>query len=193
MKFFNKHISTEQLADIADGHKKLSNEMEQHLNACFNCSEEFARLETAIGLMRQTDSAAAPPAALRFARNIFRARQQQFTPQTSGFANKIAATLKIDLSAFMPAFGERSSGAAASNERQMLFAAGAYDLDLRIKETENGFTVRGQVLGELTGKCLVHLEGSDFTLDCPVDDAGNFSFSRLSSVDDLQVSLIFVE
>ncbi len=192
MKFFNSHISNEELADMADGRQQQSTETRQHLNACAHCTEELARLETAVGLMRRDDSAPAPAEAVQFARNIFRARQTQLQLQTKSLANRIAATLKVDLSGLTPAFGERSA-AVVSNERQMLFAAGEYDVDLRLKKTENGFSVRGQVLGELPKNCSVYLEAVNFAAEAPVDETGFFSFSPLSSVDDLQVSLIFAE
>jgi hypothetical protein len=189
MKFFNTHISIERLADKADGKEELSKDLEQHLKSCSHCSAEFARLHQVVGLMRGDNAMDAPPAALQFAQNIFRARRQFASQMTQG--QKILGSLKIDLSAFTPAFGERS--AAASDERQMLFAVGDYDIDLRIKRVENGFAVRGQILGELTEKCLVRLESSNFAHDVSIDNLGNFSFSPLSSVDDLQVSLIFIE
>lgn len=192
MKFFNTHFSIEQLADAIDGKENLSGDLNEHLKNCLHCSAEFATLRQTIELMRRDDSRDAPPAALEFAKNIFRARRsEQFIAQTTR-TQKILGSLKIDLTTFAPVFGERST-AFAAGERQMLFAAGDQDLDLRVRETENGFVVRGQVLGELSEKCVIRLEGAGFAVETTVDAAGNFSFSPLSSVDDLQVSLYFVE
>lgn len=191
MKIFNTHILAEQLADALDDKKPLANDLQHHLSNCSHCLQEFDRLKTVIGLMRRDDSTSAPAEALQFARNIFRARKA-LTPTTETLTNKILATLKLDLQAFAPVFGERSGGAVA-DERQMLFAVGDYDLDLRIRNTPNGFIVRGQVLGELSEKCAVRLEAADLAVVAPVDEMGAFSFSPLSSVDDMQVSLVFAE
>ena len=195
MKLFNSHISNEEITGIADGRQAPSNETAQHLKTCAHCAEELARYETVVGLMRRDDSAPAPAAARQFARDIFRARQTQLQPQTESLTKRIKTTLKIDWSGLTPAFGERSSSsvASAANERQMLFAAGDYDVDLRLKQTENGFAARGQVLGELPRNCSIFLETTSFTAECSVDEMGFFSFSPLPSVDGLQVLLILAE
>lgn len=190
MKIFNSHLSTQLLADVADDKVPLAPDSEQHLNNCSYCAGELARLRRVVATMRGDDSSDAPAGALAFARNIFRS-QQGFEVQPKTRTQKILANLRIDLSAFAPAFGERSAGSA--EERQMLFAAGDYDLDLRIKRAENGFAVRGQVLGELANKCLVRLETANFAVETAVSETGAFSFSPISSIDNMQVLLVFVE
>lgn len=188
MKFFNSHLSAQQIADAIDGLIARSAEFDNHLAECAHCAKEYAALEKAIGLMRRDDSSDAPASAFNFAVNLFRTRKT-FEPRAESLTQKILATLKLDLSNFAPAFGERS--AAVSDERQMLFSAGDYDIDLRIRQSAEGFVIRGQVLGEIEGKCFVRLDGADFSQETPVNEVGAFVFSPVSSLDDLQVSLVF--
>lgn len=97
-------------------------------------------IERIIRLMQTDDSVDAPADAVRWAKNLFRTRQEQ----PSALA-RIKAVLKIDITPGQAVFGERSGQAEA---RQMLFEAGEFAVDIRIAPSEEGFDVRGQVLGE---------------------------------------------
>lgn len=121
-----------------------------------------------INLMQTDDSVDAPQDALKWSKNIFRTRAVQ--PKQS-FVQKILAVLQMDLSPNTAAFGERSAGAA--QERQMLFQAGESGIDLRIKEDEKGFAVRGQILGEGFTGTTVRL--GDF--ETTTSELSEFSFS----------------
>lgn len=188
MKLFNSHISFEQLSDAADGSLPLDQNSAAHIQSCEHCSGEFAALERTIGLMRRDDSAAAPAAAFNFAVNLFRSRKAFVPQEEKSLVKQILATLTMDLSNFAPAFGERS--AIVADERQMLFAAGDFDIDLRVAELTEGFAVRGQVLGDVPDNCFVRLENSDFRLETAVDEFGSFSFAPVPSLERLQVSLV---
>ena len=96
-----------------------------------------------ISLMQADKSADAPQDAIRWSKNIFRARIAE--PKKS-VVERVLAVLQMDLSPNRAAFGERS--ASATQARQMLFRAGETSIDLRIKQTEKGFNVEGQILGE---------------------------------------------
>ncbi len=101
------------------------------------------QIEKIINLMQTDDSTDAPTDAVRWAKNIFLTRA--VAPKKS-IVQKVLAVLQMDLSPNRAAFGERS--ASALQARQMLFQAGENALDLRISESENGFRVNGQILGE---------------------------------------------
>jgi hypothetical protein len=102
-------------------------------------------------LMQTDDSVDAPPDAIKWAKNIYRARAAQ---RKETFLQKIAAVLQIDLAPGEAAFGERS---ASANARQMLFSAGENSIDVRIAKIENGFNLRGQILGSGFAGCRVKL------------------------------------
>jgi hypothetical protein len=174
MKFFNTHLSVAQIADAIDG-RLGKGEIQMHLTGCSHCTKEYALLEKTIGLMRRDDSIDAPQAAFTFATNLFRTRKQ-FVAKES-VAQKIAAILKLDLSALSPAFGERS--AAAAGERQMLFSAGEFDIDLRIHDTSGSFKLNGQILGDISGNATTKLVKGDFETEAKISESGEFSFSEV--------------
>ena len=96
-----------------------------------------------IRLMQTDKSIDAPTNAIRWSKNIFRARVVE--PKKS-VLEKVLAVLQMDLSPNKAAFGERS--ASSGQARQMLFQAGETSIDLRIKQEENGFSLHGQILGK---------------------------------------------
>ena len=100
-------------------------------------------LEEIINLMMKDDSADAPQDAVQWSKNLFRTRAAE--PKKS-LVQKVLAVLQMDLAPNKPAFGERSAGTA--QERQMLFQAGDNAVDLRIRQGEKGFSLRGQIMGE---------------------------------------------
>ncbi|MCY7374706.1 MAG: hypothetical protein LH472_01880 [Pyrinomonadaceae bacterium] len=105
-----------------------------------------------INLLQTDDSADAPPDAIRWAKNLFLTRVA--APKKS-IVQRVLAVLQMDLSPNKAAFGERS--ASASQARQMLFQAGENALDIRIAETEKGFSLHGQILGESFANAKVQI------------------------------------
>ena len=103
-----------------------------------------------VSLMETDSSVDAPTDAIKWAKNIFRTRAVE--PKKS-LVQKVLAVLQIDLSPNKAAFGERSASGAQA--RQMLFQAGDNSIDLRIAETEKGFNLRGQILGEGFANCTI--------------------------------------
>jgi hypothetical protein len=105
-----------------------------------------------INLMQRDESTDAPADAIRWSKNIFRTRAVE--PKTP-IVQKVLAVLQMDLSPNRAAFGERS--ASASQARQMLFQAGENALDVRIAQTEKGFDLHGQILGENFANSIIKL------------------------------------
>lgn len=103
-------------------------------------------------LMQTDKSVDAPADAIRWSKNIFRARVVE--PKKS-IVEKILAVLQMDLSPNRAAYGERS--ASPTQARQMLFQAGENALDIRITRAEQGFNLHGQILGEGFANCAVKL------------------------------------
>lgn len=128
-------------------------------------------IDEIISLMQRDDSVDAPQDALKWSKNIFRARA--VAPKKS-LVQKVLAVLQLDLSPDKAAFGERSTG--AGQERQMLFAAGENSIDLRIKEGEKGFIVRGQILGENFAAATIKF--GEF--ETVTSEIGEFSFANVA-------------
>jgi hypothetical protein len=134
-----------------------------------NSNEDF--LKKMIYLMQTDKSEDAPPDAVKWAKNIFRARAVE---QKKSFAQKVLAVLQMDLSPDKAAFGERS--ASASQARQMLFGAGENSVDLRITKNEKDLlTIHGQILGEGFANSTVKL--GEFSSE--TNDLSEFKFSEI--------------
>lgn len=125
------------------------------------------QIEKIINLMQTDESADAPNDAIRWAKNIFAARAA--APQKS-VLQKVLAVLQLNLSPDKAAFGERSASAQA---RQMLFRAGENALDIRIAQTEKGFDLSGQILGENFANAVVEL--GEFTTNA--NEMSEFKFA----------------
>ena len=133
-----------------------------------NNSEEA--IERIIHLMKTDESVDAPEDSIKWAKNLFRTRAAE--PKKS-IVQKVLAVLQIDLSPNKAAFGERS--ASAGQARQMLFQAGENSIDLRIKGTETGFILHGQILGEDFADGVAKL--GDF--QTKINELGEFKFAEI--------------
>ena len=102
--------------------------------------------------MRTDESYDAPADAIRWSKNIF---LNKAVEQKKSIVERVLAVLQMDLSPNRAAFGERS--ASSSQARQMFFRAGENALDIRIAQTEKGFDLHGQILGEGFTNCAVRL------------------------------------
>lgn len=123
-----------------------------------------------IYLMKTDEAYDAPQDAIQWSKNLFRSRAAE--PQKS-VVKRMLAVLQMDLSPNRAAFGERS--ASASQARQMLFQAGENALDIRIAETEKGFNLYGQILGEGFATCIVKLG----ELETTANELTEFKFTEI--------------
>lgn len=139
--------------------------------------EDDPTINKIIRLMRTDESVDAPVDAIRWSKNIFRARAVE--PKKS-VIEKVFAVLQMDLSPDRAAFGERS--ASASQARQMFFQAGENALDIRIVKTGQDFNLHGQILGEGFANAAVKFgefvtacsENGEFKLEIPI---GSYNLS----------------
>lgn len=145
MKLTTQHIPFARLADVAEGRiaAEDSAATERHLADCARCSRQLSELGRVTALMRADDSVDAPREVLSDTIRMFRARRAK--ESAPGLLRRVLATLSFDSSALRPAFGVRTGQAAPA--RQMLFSAGGFDVDLRLAEGAEGWTVSGQILG----------------------------------------------
>jgi hypothetical protein len=132
-------------------------------------NEQF--IDKVISLMQTDNSFDAPSDSVSWAKNIFRTQVRE--PKQS-IVKRFMAVLQIDLSANKPVFGERSASSAV---RQMLFQADEAAIDLRISNTSNGFSLKGQILG-------VGFAGSTVKLgmfEAKANDLAEFDFDQIPS------------
>lgn len=143
------HIPYERLVDRAEGRLTHTQTvaLDEHLAGCVRCQEEEARIEHMVAAMRHDESIDAPPALIARAVAIFRARVAEPAPS---LFQRLVAVLSFENTTLTPALGLRSSG---SGERQMIFTANEYDVDLRMAAGEAGWVISGQLLGaaEISG------------------------------------------
>jgi len=173
MNFLSKHLPFETLADMAEGRAPApaSADARAHLASCESCSGQLARLSQTVRLMRADDSEAAPRGALHFALNLFRQRAAA-TAEPSRL-RRVLAALSFDSAGLTPAFGVCAGQPAAA--RQLLYSAGASDLDLRVAPAgEGAWSVSGQLLG---GSCAgrVELEGADSSVEAALNEQCEFT------------------
>ena len=149
MRLTPRHISFARLADLAEG--RLSPEeaggVRAHLADCTGCSAQAAQLGHLAALMRADASEDAPAELVSGVVRMFRARRAR--AGEPGLLRRLVAALAFDSSTLQPAFGVRSGQAAPA--RQLLFSAGDLDVDLRLAQGGEGWTVSGQVLGPCRG------------------------------------------
>lgn len=137
-------------------------------------SSEEKRIEHIIRRMQADDSVDAPAGALRYAKDLF--RSAALSPQPS-LLKRIIAVLNIDLAPNQTAFGERAG--ADGQPRQMLFDADEYAVDLRIRESGEGFQLRGQVLGYGFENGVVELKDNDGSVIDRLDEFSEFTLKNI--------------
>lgn len=124
----------------------------------------------------------APPALLQGALALWPARAAAAAPASTPvpLLQRLAAVLGFDSLALQPAMAMRSAAPAV---RQLLFHAGAHDIDLRIARPQppqsHGFLLSGQVLGPGEGgRVLLQSAGVDVA-SAVLDEFGDFQFGLL--------------
>jgi len=135
---------------------------------------ENNKIEHIIQRMLTDRSVDAPVDATEYAKNLFRTRAVE---SRSTFVRRVLAVMQVDLAPDRAAFGERS--AAGAQARQMLFDAGENAVDLRITAVNNGFDIRGQILGEGFDKGDIEIANNEISVKVKIDKASGFKVSGL--------------
>lgn len=184
-----QHIEFSTLADLVE--ERLTDAERPailaHLATCAECAAQRAKIEKTIDMMRSPELEEAPRYAVAQAINLFRSHRKQ----PASLIQRLVALLQFDSHQQMtPAFGMRS---AATAERQLLFTAGDYELQLQIANESDGWVISGQLLGagasgevELKNQTIAVQttlnELCEFTL--PTMPAGNYALTlHLSSIE----------
>ncbi|HEX8184649.1 MAG TPA: hypothetical protein VF747_07850 [Blastocatellia bacterium] len=146
MSLKSSHPTFNELADLAEGriaaHERQA--LSAHLAGCRACSDKLSRLERAVELMRTDVMTDAPSHLIERASKLLRPQVNAPAPVTG----QVIALLKFDSLTQSPAFGLRG---AATSERQILFSAASNELHLQVKQVEERWVIKGQVLGQCSG------------------------------------------
>jgi hypothetical protein len=156
------HLTSEQLIDVAE--ERGSPDALEHIAHCGHCASEVARFRLLLALMRSDDAEPPPPAAAAAVRALLPAEPQRAAPQRR-------ATLRFDSTQAARPLGLR---AAASDERQIVFDADPFVIDLRLVPSGHSWQIVGQVLGPDTAG-LVELEGPGGVASGELSDLCEFS------------------
>ena len=137
------HVPFDQLVDLAEGRPKPAQRtaIVRHLSACARCAATMTSLEHLVTLMR-TDDSVDPPA--RVVARAVRLMRAPIAP-TLDPRRRLVAALRFDSGLFSGLVMGLRAGLVA--ERQMLFGADEYDVELRVAPAGEDWTVAGQVLG----------------------------------------------
>jgi anti-sigma factor RsiW len=144
-------------------------EIAQHLPRCPRCASDVAWLDRLASKGIELEPIAAPPQARERLRQLFRARRS--TPRQS----RLAASLRFDSARTRPA-GTRSGPAT---ERQLLFEASPFTLDIRFAPEQHGWVIAGQVLGPPTSGLAV-MDGAESSAMAELSGVSEFTIARLA-------------
>ncbi|HLM56569.1 MAG TPA: zf-HC2 domain-containing protein [Pyrinomonadaceae bacterium] len=176
MRLTPQHIPFERLADLVEGRLGAEKraQAEAHLTTCARCAGQADELRRVTGLMRADTSSDAPRDVVARVLGMLPASRAAGEPEP-GLLRRIVASLTFDSSSLTPAFGVRSGQAAPA--RQLLFGAGDFDVDLRLAEGEDGWTVSGQILGPCEGGGRVEMSGAGGRVEDGLNDLCEFTLS----------------
>jgi anti-sigma factor RsiW len=181
----DQHIEFERLIAFVEGRMGAAERaaVEQHLEHCARCADDSAWLRRFARPFSSRDLEPPPAGARERVRALFRAWRKPPARTTR-------ALLRFDSFAAPNAIGRRGG---AEDERQLIFAAASFDLDLRIARQDDRWVVAGQVLGPETAGYVeiaaaerserVALSDScEFTLP-PLEDGRYTLFLRLGDLE----------
>lgn len=174
------HLPFAKLADLAEGHLSATEQESSraHLAACRRCAEKVANLKSVVGLMRTDAGEDAPPALVSRAVNLFRSRAAAARAlKEPSLVQRIIAALSFDSLQMSPAYGVRSGQVAAA--RQLLYSAGEYDVDLRVTQSGETWSVSGQVLGQECAGGQLELIGEVRVAGAELNEQCEFTISSI--------------
>jgi anti-sigma factor RsiW len=141
----NPHPSCERLANLAEGLLGAleRSQLERHVSECARCTNEVRRMTAQYHEPKVMESRKNERGVLAHASRFLRFRSVLGgSPRAS---QRLAGALRFDSATMAPAFGIR--GGIAATDRQMLFAAGPFEIELCMRAEETAWKLSGQVLG----------------------------------------------
>ena len=154
MRSTDHHSSFTRLVDLVDGrlNANAKKQVQAHIAGCRRCAAEVDWLERAIGLMRTDRSEDLPAHVIAQVVDLFRSRNKLDLPRRP---QRLIGVLRFDSDRLALVPGLRSR---APLERQLMFAAGGFNLDLRMLPAGSQWLIFGQVFGAV-GRGRVKLQG----------------------------------
>lgn len=164
-----QHIPFEQLVDLVEERLPRHGvaDARAHLATCPRCGDDVAWLNQTVALMRSDDLEEAPAHVVARAVRLLRPVAPSHSPTLK---ERVRAALSFDSRQSAPAFGLRSGQAET---RQLLFSAGAYDLDIRVAPAGALWIVSGQVLG-LPASGRIELRGEQSVMEVDLTALSEF-------------------
>jgi hypothetical protein len=175
------HVTVEQLVVYLDGGLTVSDKttVENHLALCMECSQLRQEVQNLV-IQLQEDSAYEPPRDLvQWSVDLF---QPVMQPQAGRSVRHIIASLVFDTYDQPLMAGVRRVGAPP---RQLLFRAGAVDVDVKIEsmEANDRLTLVGQILSsgdKFFDNAAVKLESHGIVrYKTRTNPVGEFSFDEV--------------
>jgi len=186
------HIPFDQLVDLAEGRVTAEERatVQAHVDTCVQCADDIAWLERVIDLMRSDDSVEPPPCVVAGVVDLFRSQTISAAPDRPRL---IRAVLRFDSARLAAPIGRR---AGPTGERQLLFSAEQFHLDLRMIPADGLVAVAGQVLGASVGG-QVELHSAEVSVHAMLNDMSEFVlpaippgvYSLNLRIDDLEVEI----
>jgi len=137
------HPSHQRLVDLAEGRLGAleRSRVERHVSECAACSG-------VLGALARPASLTPPPQATAD-RGMF-GRARRFLLNSSGAAEppkrvQLVGALRFDSATMPPAYGMR--GIPENGDRQLLYEAGPFEIELHMRQRRAGWDLSGQVLG----------------------------------------------
>jgi anti-sigma factor RsiW len=140
------HPSYERLVNLAQGLLGAleRSRVEQHVAQCPRCLADLARLAEPRSTPTNTSNAQTDRNVLARARQALHPRSRKRHGRAAG-VEQFSGALRFDSATMTSAFGIR--GSADGSQRQLLFEAGPFEIELRTTPAREGWRISGQVLG----------------------------------------------
>lgn len=164
------HFPFDQLYDFVNGRLGADERARvyEHTAGCLRCSADIAWLDKTVSVLRPDGVGYDPALARGRVHELFRARRVT----RSAFSRRINPTLRST--------SVHPTPSAHTAERQLLFDAGDFDIELRIAAVGAQWTVAGQLFGpEITG--VAQLRGPASGADVALSPLGEFVLPPLPS------------
>jgi anti-sigma factor RsiW len=181
------HPTFEQLVDLASGQLPLEEQAptRAHTATCEACAADLAWLERTLASL-SLPTIGPPPAAAAHVKALLRTRR-------APTRQRVGATLRFDSARAPQAGGLRAD---ADDERQLLFAAGQFDIDVHLTPAEDQWVVAGQIFGPATSGAI-ELAGSSGAFRTALSDLCEFAlppvpvgrYTLFVQIDDLEVTI----
>jgi anti-sigma factor RsiW len=172
-----QHIALDRMVELAKGRLSAQERTaaQAHLAMCTQCSTQYARMARVVAVTREDATEEVPTHVLARAQRLMRQRNAM-QPAPPTLRERVVAALQWDSRLTPRAVGVR---AGASTTRQIMFNAGAYDIDVRIKPSGARYAVAGQILGAV-GAGSVELRGAT-TAQTTLNELGEWTFPPVAA------------